>query len=832
MRILVVILLFTFSLLAQISQPKIIEFRENISLSQLEGNGFSSFSGGEGLMIDRAGAKIESGLKSFPKTENAPFIAMAVSVKGSFNGGSDLSFTLVVDGVSEELQPDEDADPVSSRAMLVSQLFFALPGAKNYKVIVKANRGGAVIRSIEVVLINPGKSVPVEPEITQSPADSYPKPPVVSRTGWGCPIGQNTNCGNSTTTVTHLIVHHSAGSNSSSDWAAVLRSIYQLHTVTNGWCDVGYNYLIAPNGVIYEGRGGGDNVVGAHFCGYNGGTMGVCMLGTYTSVSPPAALLSSLSKILAWKADQRGINPLGVAYHPSSGLTINNITGHRVGCTTECPGDAFFNNDLANIRMDVLSLIQSLAPKVVSATPAGGSSGVKGYAPIQITFNLQMDTTSVKNAISISPVDTFKVSFTSSTSMVITPTGLWSASTQYTLKIDSTAKNIHGTPLDGDGNGVAGDPYYLTFTTAEPDNFAPKIMKLYPQGENISTYAEMMIVFDEEITNYDQNITLVDGSGGNITLSPFNYSWNGSKCVLTFKSTSLLPEGRYYTLRLASAISDRSGNRLGEDKLFDFHVPIVSFVEGTVVDRFEGITTWGSPLNTPGTAGIDTLLTGFSISSERKRGGIFSGKLTFGFTADAGGSVVIRKSTGHALPTGTANVGVWIFSQLNNNHLYALIQGSSEEMVDLGLLDNYGWKFIIVPVDNSAGGKQFKGFMVQQVSGADRYGEVFFDNLQLNGTFTGTEKDQVSPVEFTLNQNYPNPFNPETLIRFTLPSAGFVKGTVYDIMGSEVAVLINEELAQGQHSVRFDASSLSSGVYIFKLNAGVNTRAIKMIVSK
>ncbi len=832
MRTLVVILLFSFSLFPQFSQPKIVEFRKDIPLAQLEGNGFSSFSAGEGLIVDQAGAKIQSGLINFPKTENAPFIAMAVSVKGSFSGGSDLSFTLVVDGVAGELVPDEDADPVSSRAMLVSQLFFADAGAKNYQVVVKANRPGAVIRSVEVVLINPGKSIPVEPEITQSPEDTYPKPPVVSRTGWGCPIGQNTNCGNSSTTVTHLIVHHSAGSNSSSDWAAVLRSIYQLHTVTNGWCDVGYNYLIAPNGVIYEGRGGGDNVVGAHFCGYNSGTMGVCMLGTYTSVSPPAALLTSLSKILAWKADQRGINPLGVSYHPTSGLTINNITGHRVGCTTECPGDAFFNNDLANIRMDVLSLIQSLAPKVVSATPAGGTSGVKVYAPIQITFNLQMDTTSVRNAISISPADTFTVSFPSATSMVITPAGLWSPSTQYTLKIDSTAKNIHGTPLDGDGNGVAGDPYYLTFTTAEPDNFAPKIVKLFPQGEDISTYAEMMIVFDEEVTNYDQNITLVDGSGGNISLSPVTYSWDGTKCVLTFKSTALLPEGRFYTLRLASAISDKSGNRLGEDRLFDFHVPVVSFVEGTVVDRFEGYTTWGNTLTATGTTGVDTLLTGFSISSERKRGGIFSGKLTFGFTAADGGSVVIRKSTGHALPNGTSSVGVWIFSQLNNNHLYALVQGTSEEMIDLGLLNNYGWKFVNVPVDNSAGGKQFKGFMVQQVSGADRYGEVFFDNLQFNGTFTGTENDQISPSEFSLQQNFPNPLNPETVIKFNLPFTGFVKGTVYDIMGSEVAVLINGEMTQGQHSVRFDASHLSSGVYIFKLNAGASTRAIKMIVSK
>ena len=128
-------------------------------------------------------------------------------------------------------------------------------------------------------------------------ATTITKPAVVSRTSWGCPDGQGSGWTPQYTTVTHLIVHHSATANTSSDWAATVRSIWNFHTNDRGWGDVGYNYLIDPNGVIYEGRAGGDNVIGAHFSCQNGGTMGVCMLGTFTSVSPTAAALSSLQAV-------------------------------------------------------------------------------------------------------------------------------------------------------------------------------------------------------------------------------------------------------------------------------------------------------------------------------------------------------------------------------------------------------------------------------------------------------------------------------------------------------------------------------------------------------
>ena len=111
---------------------------------------------------------------------------------------------------------------------------------------------------------------------------------------------------------------------------------------TNGWADIGYNYLIDPKGVVYEGRGGGDNVVGAHFCGTNGGTMGTCLLGTYTSENITDTARGRLSALLAWKACASNIQVTGSSLHSPSGRTLQHISGHRDGCATECPGGGFY----------------------------------------------------------------------------------------------------------------------------------------------------------------------------------------------------------------------------------------------------------------------------------------------------------------------------------------------------------------------------------------------------------------------------------------------------------------------------------------------------------
>jgi len=95
------------------------------------------------------------------------------------------------------------------------------------------------------------------------------------------------------------------------------------------------------------------------------------------------------------------------------------------------------------------------------------------------------------------------------------------------------------------------------------------------------------------------------------------------------------------------------------------------------------------------------------------------------------------------------------------------------------------------------------------------------------------EEDNVTPTEFELLQNYPNPFNPSTNISFSIPTASEVSLKVYDLLGREVATLINNERMQaGLQSVTFDAGHLSSGVYIYQLTSGQNTSTKKMLLIK
>jgi glucuronoarabinoxylan endo-1,4-beta-xylanase len=88
------------------------------------------------------------------------------------------------------------------------------------------------------------------------------------------------------------------------------------------------------------------------------------------------------------------------------------------------------------------------------------------------------------------------------------------------------------------------------------------------------------------------------------------------------------------------------------------------------------------------------------------------------------------------------------------------------------------------------------------------------------------------PATFALFQNYPNPFNPKTVVRFQVPGISDVKLVVYDILGREVAVLVNERKSAGIYEVSYGASGLASGVYIYRLTAGTYVQSRKMVLLK
>ena len=102
------------------------------------------------------------------------------------------------------------------------------------------------------------------------------------------------------------------------------------------------------------------------------------------------------------------------------------------------------------------------------------------------------------------------------------------------------------------------------------------------------------------------------------------------------------------------------------------------------------------------------------------------------------------------------------------------------------------------------------------------------------GWTTGVENDFYveSPTNFYLSQNYPNPFNPTTKIDYQLPKNSFVSLKIYDLLGNEIAVLVNEEQASGNYQTTFNGSRLSSGVYFFKIQAGDFVETKKLVLMK
>ena len=88
------------------------------------------------------------------------------------------------------------------------------------------------------------------------------------------------------------------------------------------------------------------------------------------------------------------------------------------------------------------------------------------------------------------------------------------------------------------------------------------------------------------------------------------------------------------------------------------------------------------------------------------------------------------------------------------------------------------------------------------------------------------------PEDYLLRQNYPNPFNPATAITYQIPRTGFVTLKVYDVLGREVATLVNEEKPAGSYEMQFTANGLTSGIYFYQLNTGNYSETKKMILLK
>ncbi|HKX47263.1 MAG TPA: N-acetylmuramoyl-L-alanine amidase [Gaiellaceae bacterium] len=180
-------------------------------------------------------------------------------------------------------------------------------------------------------------------------------PPVVPRATWGADERIRRAPPSYASDVRFAIVHHTAGKNgySRSEAPAIVKGIQLFHVQGNGWNDIGYNFLVDRFGTIYEGRfGGADrNVIGAHAMGFNTGSVGIALLGTYEDAAPSAAAQDAIARIVAWRLDLAHVDPTAFLTFISGGsdrytsgipVLLNGVSGHRDTGFTACPGDVLY----------------------------------------------------------------------------------------------------------------------------------------------------------------------------------------------------------------------------------------------------------------------------------------------------------------------------------------------------------------------------------------------------------------------------------------------------------------------------------------------------------
>jgi hypothetical protein len=209
-------------------------------------------------------------------------------------------------------------------------------------------------------------------------------PLILSRLAWGANERIRRGRPKIANAIRFALVHHTAGSNtySRAQSAAIVRGIQLYHVRSNGWDDIGYNFLVDKYGQIFEGRFGGidRNVVAAHAQGFNEGSVGVALLGNYDAGAVTPLARSALVRVLAWRLDVAHLNPMSLLNWTSGGnprfatgvpVTLRAIGGHRDTGFTSCPGSRLYSelNSIARL-VDATGL-----PKLYTPRAVGGPGG-------------------------------------------------------------------------------------------------------------------------------------------------------------------------------------------------------------------------------------------------------------------------------------------------------------------------------------------------------------------------------------------------------------------------------------------------------------------------
>ncbi len=398
---------------------------------------------------------------------------------------------------------------------------------------IQVRTEGRVTAVRAITVASPERRVPLRRAAATS------APAVVPRSFWGADESIVRSTPTYAAETRFAMVHHTAGQNAytRSEAPAIVRGIQLYHVKSNGWNDIGYNFLVDRFGVVYEGRAGGidKNVVGAHALGFNTGSVGVALLGTHTSAPPSAAAEKAIADVIAWRLDLAHVDPLTTLTVVSNGserfpsglpVFLRAVSGHRDTGLTTCPGDSLYQ------RLGALAALAQAngLPKLFEPTVEGSVGG-------QVSFRARLSEALSWTITIADPAGTTVSTLTGFGALIEAG---WDATTAppgpYTWKIEAgTGSRVVSSAAGAVGGGGAPSAS-LAFSgaSAEPETVSP----------NADGQADTATVTYTLTTSAAVGAVVVDLGGAPVAELERPRWRKAGEHVLTFDPAAL-PDGRY-----------------------------------------------------------------------------------------------------------------------------------------------------------------------------------------------------------------------------------------------------------------------------------------------
>jgi len=307
---------------------------------------------GEWIQPDDAG--LDGDFVQF--TTDTPFRAIAPHWPGDVAVSAAIELSVSSDGVTftepRIVGPSmTDAGPPDREGRIFGQLMMTDQAQHVRYRTLDANGNAIHLPGLTFTYIDASTGPTLDDVAPVAFGGELTRPPIITRDQWGAALAYGGwDAGTSEWTpeyqkVEHIIIHHSE-TPSFRDPLVEIRSIHYYHAVTRGWGDIGYNYLVDYLGNVFEGRKGGENVVGGHSFQYAYGSAGVCSMGSFSLESSTPEAIAALVWVCAWAG--RNLDPLGYKdFHETPNCPT--ICGHRDVNSSSCPGDSLYA-DLPYIR--------------------------------------------------------------------------------------------------------------------------------------------------------------------------------------------------------------------------------------------------------------------------------------------------------------------------------------------------------------------------------------------------------------------------------------------------------------------------------------------------